>query len=381
MSQKRNFAFSLDDEVHTIPKKSKCGISLPVDEVHRNSQLKRKSTTENLPKEEDPELGSRATKRQRNSSGLSPLRRTKGHPSGPETADRANSQSRESEPLPDDESDTSIKYGILSLTEANLSLISFNDSTPSEMSQSFISQSDRSGVVKSTDPEYETLLKERGIYSLSRKAPEPNNLAEIKQALAATRKSPGPDNNTAENFPRRVSKSGNEGGAMQALLPKVLPIIECLWDTENDALPVNQQWDRQTLLKPELRLVISPPKPDQAFGFIPDAFPFPQAALFLKPSMSPARDLAWPYFTVEAKGRQGHFDIARLQNSHNAAIMLNNMIQLPRALDKEHDFLGGIQVMTMELTTESISLRGYFAIKNASGALEFHSICLSCVSA
>ena len=268
------------------------------------------------------------------------------------------------------------------LTEANLRRIPSYESIPSEMSQSLIStQSDRSSVVKPTEPEYEALLRERGVFSLSRKAPEPNNIDEVKRALASARKSPGPDNDTAENFPRRVRKSGNEGGAMQCLLPKVLPIIERFWDSDNDALPVNQQWDRQMLLHPELRPSISPPKPDQAFGFTPDAFPFPQAALFMKSAMYPARDLAWPYFTVEAKGRQGHLDIARLQNAHNGAVMLNNMLQLKRTLNKEHEIFGRIRAITMELTTESVSLCGQVAIKNASGTPEFHSLCLSCSSA
>jgi hypothetical protein len=51
-----------------------------------------------------------------------------------------------------------------------------------------------------------------------RKTIELSNLREVKAALAATRESPEPDDATAENFPRRVLKSGNEGGAMQALL-------------------------------------------------------------------------------------------------------------------------------------------------------------------
>lgn len=66
-------------------------------------------------------------------------------------------------------------------------------------------------------PDYESRLRARRIYCM-RKTIELSNLREVKAALAATRESPEPDDATAENFPRRVLKSGNEGGAMQALL-------------------------------------------------------------------------------------------------------------------------------------------------------------------
>jgi hypothetical protein len=72
--------------------------------------------------------------------------------------------------------------------------------------------------------------------------------------------------------------------------------------------------------------------------------------------MSPARDIAWPYCTIEIKGPQGQLNVARLQNSLNGAVMMNNMLELRRMLGKEYELLGQIIVVTMELTTESISL-------------------------
>lgn len=138
---------------------------------------------------------------------------------------------------------------------------------------------------------------------MSEQAPEPENLNDVQRALSSERNSPGPDIRTARNFSRRVCKSGNEGGAMQALLPKLLLVIDKLWDSRDDALSVNQQWDRRMLLRPDLQPPISPPKPDQALGFSDNAFPYPQAVLHLKPFIYPASSLTWPYLTVEAKSR------------------------------------------------------------------------------
>jgi hypothetical protein len=273
---------------------------------------------------------------------------------------------------------------IAPLTEQNLHEIPlmnlYYTSIPT-MSQTFSkSQGEGASSLGPTDSDYESRLKDRRIYCM-RKMEKPHNFEEVKAALAATRESPEPDNQTAENFPRRVRKSGNEGGAMQGLLPKVLPIIDRFWDSDEDADPVDQQWDRRTLLDPDLRPSIKPAKPDQAFGFMPDVFPFPQASLHIKSAMCPARDLAWPYFTVETKGRQGQLDVARLQNSLNGAIIMNNMLQLKRVLGKEEEFLARITVMTMELTSESISLSGHFTLQNPSGDFEYHSTCLFCASA
>jgi hypothetical protein len=94
--------------------------------------------------------------------------------------------------------------------------------------------------------EYENSLEERDVQSLSYNVPESKSLAEVKLGLANTRKSPGPNDDNAEDFRRRLHKSGNGGGAMQALLPKILPIIDRFWDSDRDAILRNQQWDRQT---------------------------------------------------------------------------------------------------------------------------------------
>jgi hypothetical protein len=240
--------------------------------------------------------------------------------------------------------------------------------------------SERSSVRKPTDPDYESLLRDRGIIYDNTDSGGPKDLEEIERLICNERQSPGPDADACKRFPRRSRKSGNENGALQALLPQVLPIIDNLWDSPNDALPLNMAWDRQILLGPEMQPAITPPKPDQAFGFLPEAFPFKYAASALKSSMYPTRDLAWPYFTVEAKGRQGQLDVARLQNMHNGAIMLNNMLQLKRSIDREHELIDKVGVMTLELTTESISLSAHWIARNPDGTLHFRSRCVTCYS-
>jgi hypothetical protein len=82
---------------------------------------------------------------------------------------------------------------------------------------------------------------------------------------------------------------------------------------------------------------IKPAKPDQAFGFtlgnsVSAGEPARQASDV--PGMRSRLAI-----TVETKGRQRHRDVARLQNSLNGAIMMNDMLQLKRVLGKEDEFL------------------------------------------
>ncbi|MCJ1390939.1 hypothetical protein MMC18_003800 [Xylographa bjoerkii] len=248
-----------------------------------------------------------------------------------------------------------------------------NDETMTEES----STRERMTVVRPNDPAYRTCLRARGIFLEKGGVTEPSNLQEIIELFDDTRASPGPSDNTAKGFYKRILKVGNEGGSIQALLPVLLPLINLYWESEDDRIPIHQQWERETMLMPSLEPPIAPPKPHQSFGFCEDVFPFPNAVLELQTAMISATELAWPYFTAEAKGQVGPLKVARLQNAHNGAVMFNNMLKLKRIVGKEEEFLGKIQVMTLDLTTETMALCCHWAIRNDAGNLEYHSRCLS----
>ena len=244
-----------------------------------------------------------------------------------------------------------------------------DSSFDSNMSESFGSEKN---VVKTTDPRYKECLTMRNISEAPTQVPKPLNWDTIIQAMNKKRPSPGPDDNTANLFCKRVPRSNNEGGALQALLPILLPIIDKFWDCPDDSPFVNQQWDRLLLLRKDLEPRIAPPQPDQVFGFSEGVFDFPQARLHKGYHMCPAPELIWPYFTIEAKGWRGVLRVAELQNAHNGAIMVNNMFQLKVALGKEQEFYDRIQAVTMDLTTESIAFSGHFLTKSSTG-LKYYS--------
>ena len=47
----------------------------------------------------------------------------------------------------------------------------------------------------------------------------------------------------------------------------------------------------------------------------------------------------------------------------------------------EQELLSRIVVMSMELSTESISLSGQLVVRNAAGVYDYHTLCLHCASA
>ena len=254
--------------------------------------------------------------------------------------------------------------GVLGPTLSDLSSESSPDSSDTDMDESIVSDKN---VVKTTDPRYKECLRKRNISMAPAKVPNPRNWDTITRTMNKERDSPGPDDDKATRFCARVRKASNEPGAVQALLPLLLPIIDKFWDDPEDTTQVNQGWYKLLLLSPELNPRIAPPMPDQAFGFSELMFDFPQAEKDRGYFMCPARDLIWPYFTIEAKGWQGSLEVAELQNAHNGAIMLNNMLTLKTALNKEHEFYDRVQAVTMTLTTTAIGFAGHFMTQTSTG--------------
>ena len=239
------------------------------------------------------------------------------------------------------------------------------------------SPSEKQAVVSTRDPRYESCLRDRGIFVEKNGAPKPGNLDDIHRMLNTRRESPEPTDYVAESFRQIARKCGNEGGAMQALVTELIGLkLSKYWKSTEDALPVNQQWSRKTSLEGGLNSAISPPQPDQAFGFTEDLFPYRHAKAHLDTAMLPNAFVVWPYMTLETKGTVSSVDVFNLQNANNAAVMLHNMLQLKRALKKEDEFLGKIQVMSFNITPIVISLSGHWAIRNSAGKLEYHSVCL-----
>ena len=78
---------------------------------------------------------------------------------------------------------------------------------------------------------------------------------------------------------------------------------------------------------------LATPKPDQTIGLSAESLTCYNARAQLGPVCTPVTadsDLLFPFFTAECKGDQGRLKVSRMQNAHNAAVMLRNMHCLRR---------------------------------------------------
>jgi hypothetical protein len=239
-----------------------------------------------------------------------------------------------------------------------------------ETMTSTVAQSEQSSTKESNitpyNLDYVLALRDRGIL-FANSGPRPDNLEDLEQALAPDGKSP-PLDDTTVNLLQRVREFGaTEIDVVARLFGKILPIDDGPCSGKDDCFVYDQPWDEGVLVHPSLRPALAVPKADRTFGWSSFTFPYPKATRHLGCAIRPVPlrpQLSWPYLTVELKGETGSLRVASLQNLHNGAVMLNNLLLLKRAAGKaggEEEFLGKTHVLSIEFTTETITLSCYWA--------------------
>ena len=117
------------------------------------------------------------------------------------------------------------------------------------------------------------------------------------------------------------------------------------------------------------------PQADRFFGWSRFAYPFPKAVEYLGCAIRPVPtrpQLAWPYLTIELKGEGGSLRVASLQNLHNGFTMVSNLLLLKQAAGNDDDFFGKIRALSVEFTTETITLSYYWATREKDGEILHH---------
>ena len=246
--------------------------------------------------------------------------------------------------------------------------------TPSPPSSS--SSSSRSAdTINAYSPHFETELRRRHVFFLrGRTEHNPVDIADFKAFVARERRSPEPTEEDVHRIRVKADKSRNEAAVVQSILPELLPLDELYTCDDFETIP-NQQWDKRVMLplpassaceagdgddagspskkrkapgsasvrtetsktvtattRSRTRLAV--PKPDQAIGISSESLTCYNARAHLGHVCTPVAadsDLLFPFFTAECKGDQGRLKVSRMQNAHNAAVMLHNMHRLQRA--------------------------------------------------
>ena len=228
--------------------------------------------------------------------------------------------------------------------------------TPSPSSSSSSSRS--ADTINAYSPHFETELRRRRVFFLrGRTDHNPTDINDFKSFVSRERGSPEPTEEDVQRIRVKADRSRNEAAVVQSILPELLPVDNLYTSDDFETIP-NQQWDKRVSLPvPALsrsvaddngspsrkrkapggsprttrgtRLAV--PKPDQAIGISSESLTCYNAREHLGHVCTPVAadsDLLFPFFTAECKGDQGRLKVSRMQNAHNAAVMLHNMRRL-----------------------------------------------------
>lgn len=266
----------------------------------------------------------------------------------------------------------------LPLTKETLSLL--DHSTRSYRSPSMVSDNtEKSEATKVSinayDPGFETALNERFVFLYKGKPTFlPKDVGKIQAAVFTTNETSKPTKEQADLVRSLLSKISGEPDMVSQILPKVVP-LEQLQMNDQKEVAVDQYWRRCLALDPDLYPSLCTPKPDLTIGWNSEVFPFVRASKSLRAFQCPVastNNISWPLFTAEVKGEGGSLRVAKLQNLHNAAIMLSNLRELTRAAMKEAEFFDKIHVISLQLTMETIQLSYYWATRSEDGQVSYY---------
>lgn len=119
------------------------------------------------------------------------------------------------------------------------------------------------------------------------------------------------------------------------------------------------------------------PKPNWTIGWSESVFrEYPKAMRRLGIIMYPVAEnseLAIPLFTIEVEGPEGSLKVVRLQNLHNGATMLANLLDIWKLGlgENTNGFFDKIHAMSLELTKET-NLLSYYWARKENGGIKFY---------
>ena len=226
------------------------------------------------------------------------------------------------------------------------------------------------GAVNAEHSSYLTGLMERGIFFADDEPDKyPSNIKDLIEDISTQRDNyVAPSPTAARELRILARKAPNESELEQHVLPMIAPIRELGLDG-NISTTSNQKWHRTAMVQPHEPQVLTAPQPDRTVGWsIEVVNKYREAVRCLATTVCPVSgnsELAIPLFTIEVKGNKGSTKVASLQNLHNGATMLANLLRVWNACLGENTdgFFNKVHAMSLELTAETVHLSCYWARK------------------
>ena len=184
---------------------------------------------------------------------------------------------------------------------------------------------------------------------------------------------PGPARKSI--FHTSMQGVGNEDEMMQIILPQLIDII---WYFCHGVFSMrfNRPWLFQNIFSERL----GHPQPDVTCGLTEESVRQLYPSIFdprddLFRALQPLKGTILPTLFFEAKGPRGSMSEAGLQNQHNGACALKNILAVKLALNaKPEDFILRVLALGIKFTTESIRATCYWIDrKTPLGPFEYWS--------
>ena len=134
----------------------------------------------------------------------------------------------------------------------------------------------------------------------------------------------------------RAAAGYNEAAIVQLMTPCIIPFPQLLFwrgaqDLEGLAQSYNKRW---THAQP---LAGYQPQPDLSVGLGHRAFTSPQLRKLHRLRLSATDGLYFPFLVVEVKCHRGSLEDADCQGVHGASVAANTLVQLYRAISRQHE--------------------------------------------
>jgi len=232
--------------------------------------------------------------------------------------------------------------------------------------------SSKSKSVTAYDVDFDDILEARRVVEAGDE--EPNNWRELQSLVGRDRASAPPEEHEIK---RTIRRSSNENSVSSSVFPRIFPVTRV--DT---CQTLKEQWNRQWAhwIPPYQNHdpKLAPPQPDYAIGYHTKLFPC-GAIRRLQGLASPSKNkLSFPIFFAELKGSSGAMNVAKLQNLHNGASAVYNLLRLYQALSLEDDFYDKAWVLALDTNGEMWRLRCHWVSKGGHDRDTYYSKVLRC---
>ncbi len=252
------------------------------------------------------------------------------------------------------------------------SVSSYSDSKR-KGSTSLLSSKSRS--VTAYDVDFEDILETHRVIEADDE--EPKNWRELQSLVGRERASAPPEDHEIKGIRVTVRRSSNENSVSSSVFPRIFPVSRV--DTCHTLKEHwNRQWTHWIPPYANHNPKIAPPQPDYAIGYHTKLFPG-EAIRRLQGLASPSKNkLSFPVFFAELKGASGAMNVAKLQNLHNGASAVYNMLRLHQAIGEEDGFYDRAWVLSLDTNGEMWRLRCHWVSKGDHECDTYYSKILRC---